>query len=250
MKRMNKSKYAVMGIMMLMVTLFLTMTAFAKETVQLEDTEKAWWSDTTMARWKKVDKAKSYQVKLYGDGDDLLRTVTVENTYVDFASYMKDKRDYYFEVRAVATRSQRPYTLDGEWVQSDYQTAENIGDISGRWLSYQEGKKYRTRESRYITSEWYLIEGNWYWFNTDAYMQTGWQYINQHWYYLGSDGIMQTGWKQIDGSWYHLKEDGSMSIGWLESKPGQWYYLNPNGTMAANTTIEGHQLDASGLSTR
>lgn len=250
MRRRKKSKWTVMGILVLTITLLLSMTAFAKEMTQLEETEKAWWSDTTTARWKKVDKAKSYQVRLYGDGDEYIRSQTVENTYFDFSSYMRDGRDYYFEVRAVATRSQRGYLQDGEWVVSDYQEAEDIGDVAGRWLSYQDGKKYRTRESKDIINEWYRIRGDWYWFNADGYMQTGWQNLNGQWYYLGSDGVMQTGWKQIDGIWYHLKEDGSMTTGWLQSKPGQWYYLNADGSMAVNAVIEGYQLDANGLCTR
>lgn len=38
-----------------------------------------------------------------------------------------------------------------------------------------------------------------------------------------------------------------MKTGWLEYK-GQWYYLDPeNGVMQTNRTIDGYQLDSSGV---
>ena len=36
---------------------FLSTTAFAYEQIQLGETERAWWSEATVARWKKVDHA-------------------------------------------------------------------------------------------------------------------------------------------------------------------------------------------------
>ena len=247
MKARNMVLWLKTGMMMLFVMIFLSITALAQEEIQLGETERAWWSDTTTARWKKVDKANEYQVRLYDENGDSVIRLTVDTTYADFASYMRDGHDYYFEVRAVATRSQQAYTENGEWVQSAYQTAENIGDVSGRFRDYSEGRKYQTRTGEYITNQWYLIEGDWYYFKEDGYMATGWQMVNNLWYYLAEDGKMETGWKQIDGNWYYLRDNGSMATGWLESKPGQWYYLNPNGSMAVNTVVDGCTLNERGL---
>lgn len=246
----RKTKFGLwlkMGVTMLLMMAFLSMTAFAQEQIQLGVTERAWWSDATTARWKKVDKAKQYQVRLYDENGDSVVRLTVDKTYADFASYMKDGHDYCFEVRAVATRSQQSYTENGEWVQSEYQTAENIGDVSGRFRDYQEGKKYQTKSGEYIKNQWYLIEGDWYYFNADGYMGTGWQLVNGKWYYLGTDGIMETGWQLINGSYYYLRSNGEMATGWLESQPGQWYYLNADGAMATNTVVDGCTLNESGL---
>lgn len=51
----------------------------------------------------------------------------------------------------------------------------------------------------------------------------------------------------INDKWYFFSTDGYMKTGWLEYK-GQWYYLDPeNGVMQTNRTIDGYQLDSSGV---
>lgn len=56
---------------------------------------------------------------------------------------------------------------------------------------------------------------------------TGWLYDGLKWYWLDNSGRMFTGgWKQIGGKWYYFFADGSM---------------------AANTTVEGYQVDADGV---
>ncbi|CAI3673212.1 hypothetical protein CNEO3_530009 [Clostridium neonatale] len=37
-----------------------------------------------------------------------------------------------------------------------------------------------------------------------------------------------------------------MKTGWLKNSDGSWYYLNSDGSMAANTTINGYELDKTG----
>lgn len=245
MKRIEaiKSKVAAMGILAMVLSMVLALTAFATETTQLGETEKAWWSATTVARWKKVEKATKYQVRLYENGQSVTRK-EVTTTSVDFAEYINDGSDYYFEVRALAKNSTQ---RSGEWVESDMQTVTNWGDTSGRWRTYQQGKKYQKKDNNYVTGGWYMIGGDWYYFNTDGYMKTGWQQVGDQWYYLGEDGVMLTGWKQIGGIWYYLNGNGSMAVGWTQTEPGKWYYFYVDGSMAANTIIDGYQLNESGL---
>ena len=51
----------------------------------------------------------------------------------------------------------------------------------------------------------------------------------------------------INDRWYLFGMDGYMKTGWQEYK-GAWYYLNPdNGVMMTNCTIDGFQLDGSGM---
>jgi len=227
-----------------LLCMMLALTAFAaQEKYQLGETEKAWWENETTARWRKVDKAKKYQVRLYQDGTSIVR-LTVDTTKVDFAKYIEDDSEYYFEVCAYAKDSTQK---TGEWVESDSQYVTGRGDTTGRWRTYQQGKKYQMLDNSYVTNQWYLIAGEWYYFNADGYAKTGWADINGAWYYLNADGKMLTSWQQLDGVWYFMRSDGSMATGWVEAKPGEWYYLYTDGKMAANTVIDGCQLNESGL---
>lgn len=240
----GKTKLFAVGLVTVLLSMLLVLTAFAaRERYQLEETERAWWSDTTTARWKKVNKADKYQVRLYSGDQDLTRA-TVTTTFIDFSRYIEDGNDYSFSVRALAKNDSQ---ISGEWVDSEVQTASGIGDTSGHWRNYQQGKKYQKDDKTYVTNDWHLISGEWYYFNEDGYMRTGWQSVNNLWYYLNDEGMMQTGWKELAGAWYYLRADGSMAVGWVEPRPGQWYYLYADGTMAANTAVDGCQLDASGM---
>lgn len=238
------SRIFLTGVAAIMICMMLVLNVFAAtDRYQLGTTEKTWWSDTTVARWKKVDHAKKYQVRLYEDGTSKIR-LTVETTSVDFSPYMEDGSEYYFEVCAYAKNSSQ---RTGEWVESDSQIVKGRGDMSGRWRTYQQGKKFQKADNSYVTDTWYLIAGKWYDFDADGYAKTGWTEGNGKWYYLDSQGVMQTGWIQLDGASYYLNPDGSMAVGWVQVKPGEWYYLNSDGKMASNTVVDGCQIDGNGL---
>lgn len=239
-------KVYIISVMTALLCTMLVLTTFASsEKYQLGTTEKAWWSDTTIARWKKVNRAKKYQVRLYED-DVVVTSVTVENPGVDFSKYMQDGNDYYFEVSTYAKNSTQ---RSGEWVESEIQTVSGRGDVTGRWRSYQQGKKYQRQDGSYVTDAWYLIAGKWYYFNADGYARTGWLDLGGQWYYLNAEGEMQKGWLQLDVTSYYLKSDGSMAVGWVEARPGEWYYMYPDGKMASNTVVDGFPLNESGLYT-
>ena len=116
-------------------------------------------------------------------------------------------------------------------------SAEWKGDNSGWW--YEDGSTWATG--------WKLLDGKWYYFDSDGVMQTGWQKIKGVWYYLGgsSDGAMKTGWQKINGKWYYLNPEGDMKTGWLYDK-NIWYYLNNDGSMAVNCSQDGWYLGADG----
>ncbi len=216
--------------------------------VRFDGTARAYWGQGVgQARWEAVENAKKYEVRLY-ENDERIKTITVGSRQADLSPYMSDNNSYTFEVRAIPTDSQRSKYSSGDWVMcEDGQVATGRGDVDGRFREYQNGRKYEREEAGYVVNQWYLIQGNWYYFDAEGYILTGWQQINGKWYYLGTDGVMQTGWQQLDGSWYYLQADGSMAVGWLETAPGQWYYLDADGKMLADTEVEGHRLNASGL---
>lgn len=247
---MKKERYrllqsTVLGTLMMLMMGMSTLAA-QKEEIQLGDTEHTWWYDDTTAAWKSVKHARAYQVRLYEDDSSVVR-LTVDNTRADFSQYMKDGCQYYFEVRAVAKNSEQSYVRDGNWVSSEPIIMTTLGDTTGRWRNYQEGKKYQLENGSYANGGWLRIRGDWYYFNQEGYSVSGWFLDNGKWYFTDSDGIMKTGWLEQNGRWYYLNHDGAMATGWVEVKPGQWYYLYSDGCMARDTVIDGYQVDGSGM---
>lgn len=104
---------------------------------------------------------------------------------------------------------------------------------------------------------------DWYYLNDDGSKISGWKQIGGDWYYFSPKNMkMQKGWKYINGKWYYLNKldhgEGKMLTDcWIEdvtTHKGQkntfkFYYISSDGTMATNTTINGHYLDASGATT-
>lgn len=214
--------------------------------VQLGRTEEAGWSDKnkTRAKWKKVPYATMYEVRLY-QNDTWVKTLETTATSLDISPYIKQEGDYYYEVRAKGrTAEERKYLLTGEYVPSEdilSMDSKDLGEVGGTWRNYQEGKKYHTSQGTYPASQWLMILGKWYYFDSNGYVVTGWfhdEAANQ-WYYLSDQGDMLTGWQQVNGIWYYLGNDGKMVTGWVQSTPGEWYYLNPDGSMAVDTLIDG-----------
>jgi len=214
---------------------------------KLEVTEEAYWdkSEVGIGRWKKVDRAKEYRVRLYEGDDIFITSFSVSGTKADFREYIKDGFAYQFSVCAVPQSNQRAY-ISGDWKYSDTLEADGIGENEGKWRTYRQGKKYQRDDKTYITGQWEMIQSKWYYFNQDGFAQTGWQMVDSKWYYFDKDGIMQTGWLDYEGSWYYLGRDGARATGWVEVKPGEWYYMDHDGKMAAGTVVDGYQLDESG----
>lgn len=105
---------------------------------------------------------------------------------------------------------------------------------------------------------------SWYYLNDDGSKVTGWKQIGGYWYYFRlKTGSMVNHWKNIDGKWYYFNNNavkcgsGKMLTGWVKDvvtvrnskNQIKYYYLYSDGSMASNTTIDGHYLDASGAST-
>ena len=222
--------------------------AFQAFAATFEAPEKAYWDEADqsgVAHWTKVEKAKKYEIILY-EGESRVKRVYSTGTRTDLSEYFTNDGQYSFAVRAVPTDSQKIYTA-GEWAESGELDVDWMGDTEGRWRRYSTGTKYEKADRTFYTNEWAKIKNDWYYFDTDGYMQTGWISLADVWYYLGTDGKMQTGWVQLENVWYYFNESGVMQTGWVESKPGFWYYLNSDGAMLSNTTVEGHQLDSTGL---
>lgn len=110
-------------------------------------------------------------------------------------------------------------------------------------------------------NSWRLIDGVWYYCDSDDKPFTGWQWIDGAWYYLDPDkgGAMLTGvyeadgkfyassssgamyssgWVQISGKWYYANSDGSLKTGWLKLG-STWYYMGSDGAMLTGWVLDG-----------
>lgn len=146
---------------------------------------------------------------------------------------------YYMDKETGAMNTEDWVQVNGTWYNFDEDGSMNTGweQVNGTW--------YYMAESGAMTTGWQKVDGSWYYMQTWGGMTTGWQQVNGIWYYLKESGAMATGWQQIDGTWYYLKDWGGMATGWQEVN-GKWYYFYASGAMAADTTIDGYTVDASG----
>ena len=96
-----------------------------------------------------------------------------------------------------------------------------------------DGQTYYFNSYGYMVTGWLLNEGKWYYMlPSGALYHGGWGRINNKWYYFDlTNGVMQTGWLNLNGVKYYLDADGSMHIGWLFIN-GKWYYMSASGAMA------------------
>ncbi len=115
----------------------------------------------------------------------------------------------------------------GEIIES---TVRTIYALSGKWVKYSKGWKYRWSDFTYSENSFEIIDGRTYFFNAEGYMVTGWKSINGKWYYFGAGGAMTYGWQYIGRKWYYMNGDGIMQTG-LQKIGGKWYYFAGSGAM-------------------
>ena len=130
--------------------------------------------------------------------------------------------------------------VDGKWYYGN--GAENYaGDwykIGATWFMFNEDGTLKV-------NEWFQRDGKWYWANANGGLAVGWAKVDGKWYYFKGDNHMKTGWEKVNGTWYYLSSSGAMVTGWNWIN-GKCYYFYSNGAMAANTTVNGYRVDASG----
>lgn len=85
---------------------------------------------------------------------------------------------------------------------------------------------------------WVSSGGRWWYRNADgSYPKSTWKLINGSWYYFESDGWMATGWKKLGGEWYYLTSSGAMATGWVKLN-GKYYFMNGSGVMQHDTWVD------------
>lgn len=217
--------------------------------VQLGETEKAGWSDSSKTRavWKKVPYATAYQLRLYRGDDEYVKTLTLEGTSVDLSEYITKEASYYYEVRATSSNSSdSAYRRSGEYVTSEDAFVDNLGEVGGRWRQERNGYRYTDENGLEAAGGWRYILGKWYYFDEHGYAVTGWRFINGKWYYMDAECKMLTGWLNLNDKWYYTDATGAMAVGWYQMSPTDWYYFYEDGSMAANTEIDGYTIGDDG----
>lgn len=108
-------------------------------------------------------------------------------------------------------------------------TSVTVVNAEQTWVQDSNGWRYGENDT-FITSNWAVIDGYTYYFNSSGYMITGWQLIDGSYYFFNEEGHMVTGWLEYAGKWYYLDESGAMRTGWVNVSD-KWYYMDENGVM-------------------
>lgn len=89
-----------------------------------------------------------------------------------------------------------------------------------------------------LSSQWALIDNNWYYADSNGLLHGGWLLLGNSWYYLDPGShIMLTGFMQVGSSTYFLTSSGAMATGWALAD-GTWYYAASNGAIQRGRWIK------------
>lgn len=101
---------------------------------------------------------------------------------------------------------------------------------SAEWKKSSENGTWSYIDNNELATNWKLIDGIWYNFDSAGVMRTGWINDNGTWYFADSTGAMKTGWINDKGAWYFADGSGAMKTGWINDK-GTWYYTDASGAI-------------------
>lgn len=89
-----------------------------------------------------------------------------------------------------------------------------------------------------LSSQWALIDNNWYYADSNGLLHGGWLLLGNSWYYLDPGShIMLTGFVQVGTSSYFLTSSGAMATGWALAD-NTWYYAVSSGAIQRGRWIK------------
>lgn len=98
------------------------------------------------------------------------------------------------------------------------------------WNKDDKGWWYSPDGLTYYQSDWKMINGNWFRFDSKGYAyQNCWFKYEKDgkWYYFDDNCYMVSNkWILDNGKWYRLGPDGAMLTGWFKDSNGKWNYLD------------------------
>ena len=215
-------------------------------------------------------------VKCWRDKDGDPRYLKADGTMAH-DEWIQDYGNWYY-LDSDGVKYTGTHTIDGTRYTFNsngvLQTGSGSGSTTtGYTVRYDENGKARIydRNGNQVRSGWYQADGKWYCINdygagvvkcwrvrdgkyrylkADGSMAANeWVQDYGYWYYCKSDGTRyESSWAQIGGKWYWFGGSGKMMAdGWLTLADGNTYYFYADGHMAANTTIDGHRVNGSGV---
>ncbi len=140
-------------------------------------------------------------------------------------------------------------TYNGEWKNGWWYNSDGSWSYpyQGSWKQNSVGWWFEDESGWYPTSAWMKIDGYWYYFDSSGYMESR---CYRDGYWLGYSGAMDEmyrgSWMSDNTGWWYCDIDGWYPTSrWLKID-GAWYYFYSDGYMAANTTVDGYKVNASG----
>lgn len=220
-------------------------------------TNARWDESDGTAVWDNNPRARRYEVRLYRGNSSVTSTRTSSENYYHFGGSITRRGDYYFEVRAVGSGSEK-----GDWISSDswYVSAAEADDLSGGYSSDGPGgSTYGSGRGPGVSDASYggyssggpgvsgtggyaggpgvaTVSGN-HW----CLDQYGW------WYQYADGGYPHNCWMCIDNKWYCFNESGYIRYGWIWNN-SNWYYCGEDGALIANArTPDGYYVGEGGI---
>lgn len=102
--------------------------------------------------------------------------------------------------------------------------------VNAEWKQSSDNGSWSYVDDSGVATNWKLIDGIWYNFDSSGAMRTGWINDNGTWYFADTSGAMKTGWVNDKGTWYFTDASGAMKTGWVNDK-GTWYFTDTSGAM-------------------
>lgn len=250
-------------------TLVVTIKLDKLDNGDLSVTGASWDEGSGTANWDENTAAKYYQVKLYRNSSSVTSTKTTSENYYEFAGSITRSGDYYFEVRAVGSSSEK-----GDWESSDswYVSSREADDLSYGYddddgpggSSHSSGGPGVTGGGSYGpggagSGSYNPGPGGYGSGNSGGPGATGGQggvssssgnhwCLDQHgwWYQYSGGGYPRDGFQMIDGKWYFFNASGYMCTGWLQWQ-NKWYYCDASGALWMNArTPDGYYVGGDG----
>jgi glucan-binding YG repeat protein len=180
--------------------------------------------------------------------DKFKKTVDLKNGKNQFKVELEDednnKRVYTVNINRGSSSNDSTATSSTTKADSKPSTATDATPTKvNQWVQVGGNRQYLDGNGKILKNSWVQS----YYVNDYGNMVTDWYQINGPWYYFGTDGAKKTGWQQVRGIWYYLDGQGKMFTGWMKHTDGKYYYLNPSdGSMARSTKIQGYTIGADG----
>ena len=108
--------------------------------------------------------------------------------------------------------------------------------VNAEWKQLTDNGGWVYADDSGVATNWKLIDGLWYNFDSAGVMRTGWINDNGTWYFANTSGEMKTGWVNDKGTWYFTDASGSMQTGIVEVD-GKVYSLESSGAMQTGKVI-------------